>query len=215
MASPLSQLATYSYGYPRWQRPLLHPRVGKQGVAEFTQDGPVYGALHVASPGHFSGRNLDLAAVPIRILDGCPVDDTVEPQPRGHSPYTWGKARRWNKVYIRAASMLLRFLHASRTVRSFRVGRRDRSQRATALRARISVSPRFGLSTDQGAEANGVGRLRKLSAVNLTSALRVGFVRRVSAKLQMVGQHSCESLNHFGRGPRLGMRGIHEPLCLL
>jgi hypothetical protein len=61
--------------------------MGEEGVAEFTQDGPGYDALHVASPGKLGGRNLDLAAIPVRILDGGAVNHTIEscPESIGHA----------------------------------------------------------------------------------------------------------------------------------
>jgi len=62
---------------------LLHPRVGEQGVAELTQNGPGYGAVHIASPGNLGSRNLDLAAMPVGVLDGCSEDHPVESRPEG------------------------------------------------------------------------------------------------------------------------------------
>ena len=61
--------------------------MGKEGIAEFPQDGPGYNALHVAAPGKLGGGNLNLAAMPVGILDGCAIDHTIESRPKsiGHA----------------------------------------------------------------------------------------------------------------------------------
>ena len=68
---------------------------------------------------------------------------------------------------------------------------------ATAFRARMSVSPLW-LSTIRPPKGTGRG-VRKLSAVNLTSALRWASSAAVHRQGQVVVQRSCSSLNHFRR----------------
>jgi hypothetical protein len=64
-----------------------HPRVSKEAVAELTQYGAGYDALHVASPGNFRGRDVDLAAIAVSILDCCSENQPIESRPKciGHA----------------------------------------------------------------------------------------------------------------------------------
>ncbi len=104
MAAPFAgKLLLFLTAAPGGESPQ-HPWVVKEAVAEFTQYGPGYDALHVAAPGNLGGWNLDLAAMAICILDGCPDRPPGRVLPRAHWPCTWGKAHRWNKVYSRRGS---------------------------------------------------------------------------------------------------------------
>jgi len=55
--------------------------MGKQCITYVVQHGAIHDAMHIATGGHFCCWNLNLAAVPVAVFNGCAKDDAIEAGP--------------------------------------------------------------------------------------------------------------------------------------
>jgi len=73
--------------------------VSEQRITRLAQHRAIDNAAHIAPPGHFHSRYLNLSAMPVAILNGRPIHHAIHtrPQCRAHT-HRAGLARRVKRV---------------------------------------------------------------------------------------------------------------------